>query len=101
MDMFVELYCHVTSELTYEASVAELEYTLEVTKRGLSLVVEGFSHKLHVRRVWGRGQRSPGKVYLMMEGFCHKYVGVGDRGQGAKVTRQLDQIRHWIEVIRR
>ena len=46
--MFVDLYCHVTSELTYEAEVAELEYSIEVTRRGLTLVVEGFSHKLHV-----------------------------------------------------
>ncbi len=49
MDMFVDLYCHVTSELTYEAEVAELEYSIEITRRGLSLIVEGFSHKLHVR----------------------------------------------------
>ena len=54
MDMFVDLYCHVTSELTYEAEVAELDYSIEVTYRGLTLIVEGFSHKLHVKPVEGK-----------------------------------------------
>ena len=48
MDMFIELYSYVTSELTYAAEVAELEYSMDLVSRGLTLSVEGFSHKLHV-----------------------------------------------------
>ena len=48
MDMFAALYAHLTSELTYAASLAQLEYSIEVNNRGLALSVEGFSHKLHV-----------------------------------------------------
>lgn len=48
MDMFMELYIHITSELTYAAEVAELEYGMDITCRGLTLAVKGFSHKLHV-----------------------------------------------------
>ena len=48
MDVFMDLFSHLTCEVTYEAEVAELEYSTEVIGRGLTLTVEGFSHKLHV-----------------------------------------------------
>lgn len=51
MDIFVDLFHHITSELTYAAEVADLEYNMELVNRGLTLVVKGFSHKLHVRGV--------------------------------------------------
>lgn len=49
MDLFMGLFSHVTSELTYEADVAGLEYCMDSTHRGLTLSVEGFSQKLPVR----------------------------------------------------
>ncbi len=48
MDMFISLFCHVTSEITYAADVAGLEYSIDSVHRGLTLCVTGFSHKLPV-----------------------------------------------------
>lgn len=48
IDMYLGLISHLTSELTYAAEVAELEYSIDVSYRGLTLTVQGFSHKIHV-----------------------------------------------------
>ncbi len=48
MDAFLNLYQHVFSELTYSAEVAELEYSMDITYRGLTLILHGFSHKFKV-----------------------------------------------------
>ena len=48
MDIFVDLYSHVTAEQTYAADMAGLEYSIDSNHRGLTLSVTGFSHKLDV-----------------------------------------------------
>jgi secreted Zn-dependent insulinase-like peptidase len=58
MDLFMGLFSHVTSELTYDADIAGLEYSLESNSRGLALTMTGFNHKLPVRTYVGLSKHS-------------------------------------------
>ena len=46
MDLFINLYEHNISELGYEAEVAQLEYSTDTFRRGMTLTMNGLNHKL-------------------------------------------------------
>jgi secreted Zn-dependent insulinase-like peptidase len=46
MELFVGLFNSTVTELVYEATEAQYKYSIDITSNGLSVEINGFSHKL-------------------------------------------------------